>query len=662
MKISSKLILLVSLGIMLIGVQFGINYFLNRVMRNFDEGIRQLNAVSENLLNGIIEERNFIHSRKDTSFEAALASLKRAEEGLSALEGGTSVETGDVALFKGLLEKYREAFDHLGQAVKKLSAFEVEFHETLLGFNKKTEAVVQKLSKEADAKAAQGQQAAASLKSLLDDARQISFLTNQMFLIYYVELFQKSDVSSYLARSQKVVMELEKERKSVTAIPLVYVDRDYSDFVTEALTKTIDSLPGQVNKLWELSTDRIMAQTDLDQIRAKVTGAKEQIITTNNARIVRFGNMLLGANVVAFLVAASVVLFVGVMIVRSITGPIQRITGSAEKIAQGDLQGAADDLSSFGTETDASGQLRVKKDEIAHLSSVFGHMTRSLHSLIVQVRNSGIQVVSSATEISSSARELEATAVQQAASINQVSATSKEISAGSQELARTMNEVGTVASETATLAEEGHGGLQGMESTMRYLLDATTSIAGKLEAISDKTSNIGSIVTTITKVADQTNLLSLNAAIEAEKAGEYGLGFSVVAREIRRLADQAAVATLDIEQMVKDMQSAVSSGVMEADKFIQQVHQGVRDVQRISGQLATVIRQVQALIPRIGAANQSMAAHSTGAEEISMAMVRLSEGADQTRQVVREFNRAAEQLNEAVRGLQDEVSRFKVAA
>ncbi len=662
MKISSKLILLVSLGIMLIGVQFGINYFLNRVMRNFDEGIRQLNAVSENLLNGIIEERNFIHSRKDTSFEAALASLKRAEEGLSALEGGTSVETGDVALFKGLLEKYREAFDHLGQAVKKLSAFEVEFHETLLGFNKKTEAVVQKLSKEADAKAAQGQQAAASLKSLLDDARQISFLTNQMFLIYYVELFQKSDVSSYLARSQKVVMELEKERKSVTAIPLVYVDRDYSDFVTEALTKTIDSLPGQVNKLWELSTDRIMAQTDLDQIRAKVTGAKEQIITTNNARIVRFGNMLLGANVVAFLVAASVVLFVGVMIVRSITGPIQRITGSAEKIAQGDLQGAADDLSSFGTETDASGQLRVKKDEIAHLSSVFGHMTRSLHSLIVQVRNSGIQVVSSATEISSSARELEATAVQQAASINQVSATSKEISAGSQELARTMNEVGTVASETATLAEEGHGGLQGMESTMRYLLDATTSIAGKLEAISDKTSNIGSIVTTITKVADQTNLLSLNAAIEAEKAGEYGLGFSVVAREIRRLADQAAVATLDIEQMVKDMQSAVSSGVMEADKFIQQVHQGVRDVQRISGQLATVIQRVQALIPRIGAANQSMAAHSTGAEEISMAMVRLSEGADQTRQVVREFNRAAEQLNEAVRGLQDEVSRFKVAA
>ena len=81
---------------------------------------------------------------------------------------------------------------------------------------------------------------------------------------------------------------------------------------------------------------------------------------------------------------------------------------------------------------------------------------------------------------------------------------------------------------------------------MRQLAEATTSISAKLGIISEKANNINSIVTTITKVADQTNLLSLNAAIEAEKAREYGLGFAVVAREIRRLADQTASAALGV--------------------------------------------------------------------------------------------------------------------
>src|SRR5262249_43316335 len=152
-----------------------------------------------------------------------------------------------------------------------------------------------------------------------------------------------------------------------------------------------------------------------------------------------------------------------------------------------------------------------------------------------------------------------------------IGATAKEISATSKELVRTMDDLATVADQSAALAGSGQTSLTRMEDTMRQVVAAAGSVNAKLAVLNEKAGNIGKVVTTITKVADQTNLLSLNAAIEAEKAGEYGRGFSVVATEIRRLADQTAVATLDIEQMVKEIQSAVSAGVMSMDKFSEEV-------------------------------------------------------------------------------------------
>src|SRR4051812_4512734 len=200
-----------------------------------------------------------------------------------------------------------------------------------------------------------------------------------------------------------------------------------------------------------------------------------------------------------------------------------------------------------------------------------------------------------------------------------------------------------------------------MEATMRQIMEASGSITGKLAVLSERTGNINSVVTTITKVADQTNLLSLNAAIEAEKAGEYGLGFAVVAMEIRRLADQTAVATYDIEKMVKGMQGAVSAGGVGVDKFSEEARRGVGEIEQVSTHLGQIINQVQTLTPRFQTVNEGMHAQATGASQISETLTQLTEAAQQTAESLRHSNSAIEQLNGAARGLQASVARFKLS-
>jgi FAD/FMN-containing dehydrogenase len=125
--------------------------------------------------------------------------------------------------------------------------------------------------------------------------------------------------------------------------------------------------------------------------------------------------------------------------------------------------------------------------------------------------------------------------------------------------------------------------------------DAMNAFTRKLATISQRASGITAVVTTIAKVAEQTNLLSVNATIEAEKAGESGRGFRIVAQEIRRLADQTALATKDIERMVRDMQAAVAGGTMEMDRFRNEVNGRIGEVAEVSEKLGRVIEPVQSV-------------------------------------------------------------------
>jgi methyl-accepting chemotaxis protein WspA len=185
-----------------------------------------------------------------------------------------------------------------------------------------------------------------------------------------------------------------------------------------------------------------------------------------------------------------------------------------------------------------------------------------------------------------------------------------------------------------------------MQATMQTMEGATRSIADRLAVISERATNITSVVTTISKVAEQTNLLSLNAAIEAEKAGQYGRGFAVVAREIRRLADQTAEASLDIEHIVKEMTSAISAGVVGMDQFAHEVRQGAEAIRTVGTQLAQTISQVQNLRPRFDAVHEAIQAQAQGAQQIKEETLQLRDAAQRTLESLHVSARAVAQLSE----------------
>ena len=302
-----------------------------------------------------------------------------------------------------------------------------------------------------------------------------------------------------------------------------------------------------------------------------------------------------------------------------------------------------------------------REDEFGHLASGFNRMTDELTTLVGQAQKSSSQVATSVTEIAATSKQQQATAAETAATTTEIGATSREIFATSRDLVRTMSEVSVVSEQTSNLAGSGQAGLTRMEDTMQSVMEAAGSVSAKLAILNEKAGNINQVVTTITKVADQTNLLSLNAAIEAEKAGEHGRGFSVVATEIRRLADQTAVATYDIEVMVKEIQSAVAAGVMGMDKFSDQVRRGMQEVQSAGSQLSQIISQVQALAPRFQMVNEGMQAQANNAEQINQALVQLSEAAQQTVESLQQSSQAIDELTVVSNELRNGVSRFKVA-
>jgi methyl-accepting chemotaxis protein WspA len=406
-----------------------------------------------------------------------------------------------------------------------------------------------------------------------------------------------------------------------------YQNGDYASARTEFY--------GQVNPVW------LQGRKQLNDLIVANKAVADQA-TSNIESAVLTAKVTLGISLIVAILAAGTC---GLLLMRTILAPMNRIVRILDTMRTGDL----------------SSRLKLdRNDEFGSVQTGFNDMVTELAALVSQAQRSSVQVTTSVTEIAATSKQQQATATETAATTTEIGATSREIAATSRDLVRTMTEVTSAADQASILAGSGQQGLARMEDTMHSVMGAADLVNSKLAILNEKAGNINQVVVTIVKVADQTNLLSLNAAIEAEKAGEYGRGFAVVATEVRRLADQTAVATYDIEQMVREIQSAVSAGVMGMDKFSEEVRRGMFEVTQVGEQLSQIIHQVQALAPRVLMVNEGMQAQATGAEQINQALVQLGDASSQTVESLRQASFAIDELSQVAVGLRSGVSRFKV--
>jgi methyl-accepting chemotaxis protein len=371
---------------------------------------------------------------------------------------------------------------------------------------------------------------------------------------------------------------------------------------------------------------------------------------------------------ISVMISAIALIFAVVMVLyisRSITQPLKALERIARNVAQGNIKQAIQDVQdskaqNLKLKNSEELQKMDPNDELLIVFCAIERMTANLDSLLNQVQLSGREVSDSANSISESARDLESTIAQQVSSTNEVNATSKEISSTAKDLAQTMGKVSEMVTNASDLAFSGISNLTDIKSIMLELKNETGEISDKLELINSKTENISAIITKITKVANRTNLLSLNAAIEAEKAGEHGTGFSVVAREIRLLADETSVAALDIEEMIIETQKAVRDGVVAVESYTEKTNRSSSTIASISEEMSGLISHINDLVPKFNSVNEGMQIQSEGADQIKEAMEQLNESARYTKDALMKFRRITDVLSETLGNMNNELSKFQI--
>ncbi|WLR54439.1 methyl-accepting chemotaxis protein [Mesobacillus subterraneus] len=386
------------------------------------------------------------------------------------------------------------------------------------------------------------------------------------------------------------------------------------------------------------------------------------------------GNVQKVAMLIIVLSAAAFVIgiFIALQISRMISKPVQLVSQAAKQVAQGNL---------------AVEKMNVKNnDEIGELAAAFNEMTSNLRELIFKVSSTSEQVAASAEEMMASAEQTNSATNQVATAIQEVAGGAEvqsknteesakavgEMSGGIQRVAQTTSTVAESAAETAKQAQVGQESLEKVIEKMKSINNTTSETNGVIKDLDRKSAEIGKIIEVITGIADQTNLLALNAAIEAARAGEHGKGFAVVADEVRKLAELSRQSASQISGLIEVIQKEthqvvemmnkgwveISEGASLVDdtgrtfeeilKSIENVSEEIQEVSAISEEMSASVQQVNASIEEVtkiardSVANTAEIASATeeqlaSMEEVTSSSASLASLAQNLREMVAKF-------------------------
>jgi methyl-accepting chemotaxis protein len=355
------------------------------------------------------------------------------------------------------------------------------------------------------------------------------------------------------------------------------------------------------------------------------------------------------ANTMYLLIAIAVLatIIVTWLITRSLTRPISGIESMIADIAEG--------------EGDLTKRLNYdSKDELGSICVKFNLFVEKLQTIISQVASSTAQVASAASQ-------LRATSVQSATGAEEVAAQTSTLATAAEEMAATSGDI----AQNCHLAADGSQHANSTASAGAAVVEKTVEVMNQIalkvqesaktvESLGNRSDQIGAIIGTIEDIADQTNLLALNAAIEAARAGEQGRGFAVVADEVRALAERTTKATREIGEMIKAIQVETKGAVAAMEEGVHQVENGTAEAAKSGAALQEILEQVNEVSMQVNQIATAAEQQTATSSEISGNITQITDVIQQTARGAEESATAASQLAKTAEELQRLVSQFKL--